>query len=318
MRRDLEVELTEFEIWCLCVDAIDRKITSSLKSIHWPEPLTGRKGGAELMQQFKTSILPRQSPRHFNLNLIKGESTGESMVENLRAFKQAMGDLLRLEVTMTSIDALHLDGEEKISRFSVAIDCPLTTTQPSAILMVALRVLVRPLEARFRFHFLLQNKQPTNRLDKPEWFFLHVIKCIRDHLPFMTLVMTPLFFHHKLVDNAEGNTDALFTFIELLLEVVDEKVGGDLELLEGRMTSILERVNRLPFKQLSKVDQEHLMTLETIYAHLTTETLHFSTLLATDFYFKRRNVFHRLFVQNDARFTCWMRVEESSGLLWYC
>jgi hypothetical protein len=36
---------------------------------------------------------------------------------------------------------------------------------------------------RFRFHF--RADRPTNSVDRPEWFFHHVLTLCRDRLPFL-------------------------------------------------------------------------------------------------------------------------------------
>lgn len=43
---------------------------------------------------------------------------------------------------------------------------------------------------RFRYHF--DGKRQTNRLDKPEWYFTHVLNLMHEHKPFMTTHIQPL------------------------------------------------------------------------------------------------------------------------------
>lgn len=43
---------------------------------------------------------------------------------------------------------------------------------------------------RFRYHF--DGKRQTNRLDKPEWYFTHVLNLMHEHKPFMTTNIQPL------------------------------------------------------------------------------------------------------------------------------
>jgi hypothetical protein len=43
--------------------------------------------------------------------------------------------------------------------------------------------LIQPITQRFQFHF--ESSRPTNRIDKPEWFFTHILNIIHEHNDFM-------------------------------------------------------------------------------------------------------------------------------------
>jgi hypothetical protein len=50
--------------------------------------------------------------------------------------------------------------------------------------------LMEPLNLRFRYHF--DGKRQTNRLDKPEWYFTHVMNLMHDHRIFITTIVQRL------------------------------------------------------------------------------------------------------------------------------
>jgi transcription termination factor NusB len=50
--------------------------------------------------------------------------------------------------------------------------------------------LVHPISLRFKYHF--EGKRQTNRVDKPEWYFTHVINLVHEHKPFMENHIQPL------------------------------------------------------------------------------------------------------------------------------
>ncbi|CAG8604762.1 8277_t:CDS:10, partial [Racocetra fulgida] len=49
--------------------------------------------------------------------------------------------------------------------------------------LLPIQIMVEPLIVRFRYHF--DSKRPTSRIEKPEWYFSHVITTINDHSPFL-------------------------------------------------------------------------------------------------------------------------------------
>ncbi|KAJ6501627.1 TIP-1 family-domain-containing protein [Mycena vitilis] len=53
-----------------------------------------------------------------------------------------------------------------------------------------LQALVQPLSLRFKYHF--EGTRQTNRMDKPEWYFTHVLNVMHEHRPFMESVIQPL------------------------------------------------------------------------------------------------------------------------------
>ncbi|KAF7340034.1 hypothetical protein MVEN_01921300 [Mycena venus] len=53
-----------------------------------------------------------------------------------------------------------------------------------------LQALIQPISLRFKYHF--EGTRQTNRMDKPEWYFTHVLNAMHEHRPFMESVIQPL------------------------------------------------------------------------------------------------------------------------------
>ncbi|KAI9497486.1 TIP-1 family-domain-containing protein [Zychaea mexicana] len=97
-----------------------------------------------------------------------------------------------------------------------ATDTPL----PVAIMLDAISL-------RFRFHF--ESSKPTNRLDKPEWYFTHVKTTISAHIPFIVTTVQPL------VQEVLGSEfTAKDLFIHELLKNVSRKLKHSMPKLRHR------------------------------------------------------------------------------------
>lgn len=91
--------------------------------------------------------------------------------------------------------------------------------------LLALEVLVHPLEQRFAYHF--SGNKPTNRLDKPEYFLSHTEKLIEGYSEFVQNSLQPLLLkHYRGSDLAltPAYIDAISAFITALLPMVQRKV----------------------------------------------------------------------------------------------
>ncbi|CAG8727016.1 937_t:CDS:2, partial [Acaulospora morrowiae] len=88
--------------------------------------------------------------------------------EHLSAFKRAFKELLLLQKPINVSDEF---------------DSSLSTENNSLPPLLPIQIMVEPLIVRFRYHF--DSKRPTNRIDKPEWYFTHVLTTIREHSPFL-------------------------------------------------------------------------------------------------------------------------------------
>ncbi|KAJ7770915.1 TIP-1 family-domain-containing protein [Mycena maculata] len=87
-----------------------------------------------------------------------------------------------------------------------------------------LQALIQPISLRFKYHF--EGTRQTNRLDKPEWYFTHVLNVIHEHRPFMELVIQPLVSSTGIVASRE--------FTLLLFPLLSRK-------LRRSMSSLLPR-----------------------------------------------------------------------------
>ena len=88
-----------------------------------------------------------------------------------------------------------------------------------------LEVLISPLAQRFQYHF--SGDRPTNRLDKPEYFFSHFFDILNTHLEFITEYIQPLLLEHFNASKLSMSTayfDATTAFITALLPLVRQRV----------------------------------------------------------------------------------------------
>ncbi|KZS93221.1 hypothetical protein SISNIDRAFT_454361 [Sistotremastrum niveocremeum HHB9708] len=90
--------------------------------------------------------------------------------------------------------------------------------------LYSIQALVQPIALRFRYHF--DTQRATNRLDKPEWFFTHILDICHEHRPFM----------ERIIQNIVSRTsfqkiDAFREFERLLLPVLSRKLRKTIPLL---------------------------------------------------------------------------------------
>ncbi|CAD6569915.1 MAG: hypothetical protein CYPHOPRED_003651 [Cyphobasidiales sp. Tagirdzhanova-0007] len=131
--------------------------------------------------------------------------------EKAKAFKSAFLELLMLQKIGTNNplpagSTLDVEAEE-------ACCLPVVT-------------LAQPLILRFRYHF--DGKRQTNRLDKPEWYFAHILNALSDHEQFVRGDIQKL-----LKEGGEGNVEAMIDFITVLLRPLTRKIRSSVpQLLE--------------------------------------------------------------------------------------
>lgn len=118
---------------------------------------------------------------------------------------------------------------------------------PVPVVLLPLQVMVRPLAQRFQYHFY--GDRPTNRLDKPEYFFSHTLDLIDQHSPFMTQLLQPVLDGHvqKSEQSESLYTDAVSAFITALLPMVSTKcqsllsqISSQPQLLSHFMHEVME------------------------------------------------------------------------------
>ena len=91
--------------------------------------------------------------------------------------------------------------------------------------------LAQPLILRFRYHF--DGKRQTNRLDKPEWYFAHILNALGEHEPFIRQDIQSL-----LREGGNTQDDAMQAFISALLRPLQRKIRSSVPQLLG-LPSIL-------------------------------------------------------------------------------
>ena len=98
---------------------------------------------------------------------------------------------------------------------------PQPAQQPAILLPLA--VMVQPLAQRFRYHFY--GDRPTNRLDKPEYFFRHMLDLVSHHNAFISDHLQPVLDKRTHDDPRLDDvyTDAISAFITALLPMVSAK-----------------------------------------------------------------------------------------------
>ncbi|KAK3079128.1 hypothetical protein LTS18_005673, partial [Coniosporium uncinatum] len=168
--------------------------------------------------------------------------------------------------------------------------------QPPVVLL-PMQILVHPLEQRFRYHF--DGNKPTNRVDRPEYFFNHVTDLLESYSNFMTDHMQPLLSRQFRCSDLAYNAvyvDATSAFITALLPMVRTKIF-----------SLIPKVSPQP----------------QLLSHLIDEVLKFDTTLREEWHYTGgygaegwKGLAWELLVQKDC-FTLWLRVEKDFALARY-
>jgi len=112
--------------------------------------------------------------------------------------------------------------------------------------LLPMEVMVRPLEQRFTYHFT--GNKPTNRLDKPEYFFQHIIDLVSTHSDFIQNALQPL-----LVQRLRGS-DLAFTpayidsnsaFITALMPMLRRKLTSFAGQIDGQSQLLSHLVHEI-------------------------------------------------------------------------
>ncbi|CDO70227.1 hypothetical protein BN946_scf184942.g27 [Trametes cinnabarina] len=103
-------------------------------------------------------------------------------LEDRKAFEKAFGDLLSLQ----SIGHKIRDPSKRNGSLTEGL--------------YPIQALVQPIALRFKYHF--EGTRQTNRLDKPEWYFTHVVNESHEHRPFMESIVQSLLLptEYKTID----------------------------------------------------------------------------------------------------------------------
>lgn len=161
------------------------------------------------------------------------------------------------------------------------IDKAVSPAQP--IPRGAFKVLCRPLEVRFNYHF--NSNRDTNRLDKPEWALNHVLDLIDSHKLFFTQVIQPI------VQKRFPQLLAVDEFISALLPMVYKKAIISLD-------------------ELSEDPQ--------LQSHWYEELISFDNSLSARFFYRPQNIEHWKGIAGDIlsqnnRFEKWLKFESEAA-----
>ncbi|PCH33328.1 hypothetical protein WOLCODRAFT_111625 [Wolfiporia cocos MD-104 SS10] len=116
-------------------------------------------------------------------------------LEDRRAFELAFANLLKLQTIGKKVHDQSTDKEG----------------------LYPIQALVQPVALRFKYHF--EGARQTNRLDKPEWYFTHILNVVHEHRPFMENVLQTL-----LSTTEYQNIVAWREFALLLLPMLERKL----------------------------------------------------------------------------------------------
>ncbi|CAE6515340.1 unnamed protein product [Rhizoctonia solani] len=124
-----------------------------------------------------------------------------SSASDVKAFQLAFVDLLSLQSEGEVIQAGSEAPENRNERDG----------------LYSLEALILPIALRFKFHF--DGTRPTNRLDKPEWYFTHILNISHEHRGFMEHFIQPL------VDKSHfHDINAQNEFTRLLFPILARKI----------------------------------------------------------------------------------------------
>ncbi|KAH8120467.1 TIP-1 family-domain-containing protein [Phellopilus nigrolimitatus] len=123
-------------------------------------------------------------------------------LESRKAFESAFANFLGLQ-----------EIGEKLQPAQEAND----SNKPFQGGLYPLQALIRPVALRFKYHF--EGTRQTNRLDKPEWYFAHILNVSHEHRPFLEIVIQRLLQSSKYT-----SISAWREFTRLLLPIVSRKL----------------------------------------------------------------------------------------------
>ncbi|CAG8496333.1 5609_t:CDS:10 [Ambispora gerdemannii] len=136
------------------------------------------------------------------------------MQEKKLAFTKAFCELLLLQNPTGVEDRLVEDTEKIITK----------EHNEELVPLFPIQLMAEPLITRFRYHF--DTKRPTNRIDKPEWYFTHLLTALHEHSPFLTEEI------QVIIDEAGFEKyNAKDDFIRCLLTAVTRKLNQSVNAL---------------------------------------------------------------------------------------
>lgn len=185
----------------------------------------------QLYQDLKTTL---SNDLRQTLELMKWPSKDLNLLGNVQERWQRQAELL---LELQEPDLLKFAADKLKVNATIA---------PDPVILLPLETMVQPLATRFRYHFY--GERPTNRLDKPEYFFSHVLDLIDRHSSFISDLLGPIVDDRALKSDALEliYTDAVSSFIAALLPMVNAKclsflpqITSDPQLLSHFMREVM-------------------------------------------------------------------------------
>ncbi|KZO97338.1 hypothetical protein CALVIDRAFT_513639 [Calocera viscosa TUFC12733] len=129
-----------------------------------------------------------------------------------------LGSLTRPDLEIFSRGFLDLLQLQKVGDVLHASEPQYPGEPPRDTGLYPLQALVRPVAQRFKYHF--ESSRPTNRLDKPEWYFSHMLGVIRD-----TAMLTERVFQPLVDAGGYKQINARNEFTRLLLPILSRHLS---------------------------------------------------------------------------------------------
>ncbi|KAI9256240.1 TIP-1 family-domain-containing protein [Sporodiniella umbellata] len=149
----------------------------------------------------------------------------------------------------------------------------------SAISLSPISIMTEGLSLRFRYHF--ETSKPTNRLDKPEWYIMHVKNSIAAHMPFLLTTVQPI------VNSMEGYFSEKASVKDMFIQ------------------SLLDDVLRKLQKTIPQILNQPI-----ILSHTIQQVLEFDKSLSDDFSYERAPTLSDFVFDHTAWFDSWFQGEK--------
>ncbi|KAF9065415.1 TIP-1 family-domain-containing protein [Rhodocollybia butyracea] len=177
-----------------CTSVEDGAGTQQLHLVSFLERIRNRTW-VDIKKSISTPLLDAAERLHWPMQV----DYSKASQEDRSAFENAFLRLLALQRALENINTNSSDSRSEKDG------------------IYPLEVMVQPVALRFKYHF--EGTRQTNRLDKPEWYFTHVLNVAHDHRPFMQYVV-----QHLLNSAGLGNIIASEEFTRLLLPLLTSKL----------------------------------------------------------------------------------------------
>ncbi|KAL9043552.1 MAG: hypothetical protein Q9214_003265, partial [Letrouitia sp. 1 TL-2023] len=95
------------------------------------------------------------------------------------------------------------------------------------LVLLPLEVMVKPLALRFHFHF--SGKRPTNKIDKPEYLFSHIVDLLNNYEEFFSMYLQPILRAHFRNSNLGMTSifvDSTSAFVTAILPMLRQKISA--------------------------------------------------------------------------------------------